>query len=218
MELYFAPMTCSLASRIALYEAGVEATYVQVDRVTKRLADGSDYREIHPLGMVPALRLDDGRLLTETAAVLQHVASLRPEAGLAPDGPERARLHQWLGFVGGELHKVVFYPLFHPDSSDAVKRHACALAPLRLAYADRHLEGRDHLLDRFSVADAYLFTVLGWMIATPLSLDDYPALKAYHRRLLGRPSVARAVAEERPLYLAAQGVQPSSSSSTRASP
>lgn len=202
MELYFAPMTCSLASRIALYEAGVEATFVQLDRFTKRLADGGDYRDVYALGMVPALRLDDGSLLTETAAVLQHVASLRPEAGLAPDGPERARLHQWLSFVGGELHKVIFYPLFHPDSSDEVKRHACALAPLRLSYVDRHLDGREHLLDRFSVADAYLFTVLGWMIATPLSLDDYPALRAYHRRLSRRPSVARAVAEERPLYQA----------------
>lgn len=202
MELYFAPMSCSLASRIALYEAGVDATYVQVDRFSKRLAEGGDYRDVYALGMVPALRLDDGTLLTETAAVLQHIAELRPEAGLAPAGPERRELHRWLSYVGGELHKVVFYPLFHPDSTDEVKRHACALAKPRLAYVNRHLTDREHLLERLSVADAYLFTVLGWMVATPLSLDDYPHAKAYHRRLLQRPSFARAVGDERPLYRA----------------
>lgn len=202
MELYFAPMSCSLASRIALYEAGIEATYVQVDRVSKQLIEGGDYRDVYPLGMVPALRLEDGSLLTETAAILQHVAELRPEADLAPSGPERRLLHRWLSYVGGELHKVVFYPLFHPASSDEVKRHACALAGPRLAHVDRHLRDREHLLEGFTVADAYLFTVLGWMIATPLSLDDYPAAKAYHRRLAKRPSVARAVAEERPFFRA----------------
>ncbi|MBX3270642.1 MAG: glutathione S-transferase N-terminal domain-containing protein [Sandaracinaceae bacterium] len=201
MELYFAPMTCSLATRIALYEAGVDATYVQVDRFTKQLAGGGDYREVHPLGLVPALRLDDGTLLTETAAILQHVAALRPERRLAPTTDAgRAQLQSWLSFVGGELHKVVFYPLFHPSSSDEVKRHACAHAALRLSHVDRHLEGREHLLDDFGVADAYLFTVLGWMVATPLSLDDYPAAKAYRRRLAERPAFARAVAQERALY------------------
>lgn len=216
-QLYFAPMTCSLASRIALYEAGVEATFVRVDRFTKRLAGGGDYRAVHPLGLVPALRLDDGTLLTETAAILQHVASLAPERGLAPgDGPERARLHQWLSFIGGELHKVIFYPQFHPDSSDEVKRHGVALAALRFAHVERHLEGREHVLDDFSVADPYLFTVLGWTVATPIALDDYPATKAYLRRLAKRPAFARAVAEERPMYLEErQGSQPSSSSSTR---
>ena len=201
MELYFAPMTCSLASRIALYEAGIDATYVQVDRFTKRLAGGGDYREVHPLGLVPALRLDDTTLLTETAAILQYVAALRPERGLAPaTEAERARLRQWLSFIGGELHKVVFYPLFHASSSDEVKRHACALAAPRLAHVEAHLPGRGHLLESFGVADAYLFTVLGWMVATPLSLDASPAAKAYHRRLARRPAFARALAEELALY------------------
>lgn len=202
MELYFAPMTCSLASRIALYEAGVDATFKQVDRFSKKLSAGGDYREVYALGMVPALRLDDGSLLTETAAILQFIAGLRPDAEPAPTEAERRDLHRWLSYVGGELHKVIFYPLFHPDSSDEVKRHACALATARLRYVDQHLAERAYLLERISVADAYLFTVLSWMVATPLRLDDYPNAKAYHRRLMQRPSYARAVGDERPLLQA----------------
>ena len=114
MDLYFSPMACSLASRIALYEAGAaDVRFIEVDPKSKRTLEGADYREIYPLGLVPLLRLDDGTLLSENAAILQYIASRYPDAKLAPtDDLGRARLQQWLCFIGTELHKALFIPLF----------------------------------------------------------------------------------------------------------
>ena len=122
MELYFAPLACSMATRIALYEAGAPAGFIQVDTRTKRLADGSRLPAINAMGQVPVLRTDDGELLTENPAVLQYVADQHPESGLAPSsGMPRYRLQQWLNFITSELHKVVFIPLLDPRSGDGAK-------------------------------------------------------------------------------------------------
>lgn len=199
MQLYFSPLSCSMATRISLLEAGAEATYVEVDPKTKRTRDGADYREVHPLGLVPALRTDDGELLTENAAVLQHVAERSP--ALAPaDARERSRLQQWLCFVGTELHKGLFVPLLDDQAPAEARAYALAKGASRLDFLARHLAGREFLLERFSVADAYLVTVLGWSVVTPVELEAWPPLAAYVRRLRARPSVARAFAAERALY------------------
>ena len=204
MQLYFAPLACSMATRIALYEAGADAQYIQRDR-NKRLPDGSDFLQINPLGMVPTLRTDDGELLTENAAILQYVAELFPDAHLgARSGRERARLQQWLSFIGTELHKAVFLPLLRPDAPAEAKTYAAGLADARLQIVEKHLGGREFLLDHFTVADAYLFTVLNWSMATPVKFDRFPAIQAYIARLQKRPSVARAVGEELALYNAAR--------------
>jgi len=204
MQLYFSPLSCSIASRIALYEAGAEATFVEVDRRTKRLPDGNDYRDVHSLGMVPALRTEDGTLLTENFAVLQYISEL-PGAGPLDPGPEaRTALRQWLSFIASELHKGVFAMLFDPTASDEVRRYAMHKSAIRLAHMERHMAGRAFVLERFSVADAYLYAVLNWTLASPIELNDYPALEAFHSRTMERPSVARAFAEELPLYRAAR--------------
>ena len=97
MDLYFSPLACSRASRIALYEAGADARFIEVDPKSKRTPDGADYREIYPVGLVPLLRLDDGSLLRENAAILQYIAARYAQAELVPaDAAERARLQQWL--------------------------------------------------------------------------------------------------------------------------
>ena len=203
MQLYFAPLACSLATRISLYESGAPAQFTQVDTRAKRLADGGDFYAVNPLGQVPVLRTDDGALLTENTAVLQYVAERLPAAKLAPDGLfERALLREWLGFIGTELHKAVFVPLLDPNMPEAGKAYAREKIALRMGVLEKHLSGREFLLDRFSVADAYLATVLIWAGATGVSLAPWPAVKAYHERILARPNVARAVAEERDLYLA----------------
>lgn len=202
MDLYFAPLACSMATRIALYEAGADAHYIQRDR-NKRLPDGSDFCQINPLGMVPTLRTDDGELLTENAAILQYVAECFPQAGLAPaGGMRRARLHQWLCFIGTELHKAVFLPLLQAKQPADAKAYAAGLAEARLAIVDKHLIGREFLLDRFSVADAYLFTVLNWSGATKIDLAPWPAITSYMQRLQTRASIARALNEELALYKA----------------
>lgn len=203
MELYFSPLSCSMATRIALYETGQTADLREVDPPTKTLVDGGvDYRAIYPLGLVPVLRTDDGQLLTENAAILQYVADRNPAAGLAPTDPiGRSRLHQWLCFIGTELHKALFVPLLGKDTPGAVKSWALAKNLSRLAYLDDYLRDRDYLLDRFTVADAYLATVLNWTQVIPqIDMTQYPAVAAYLDRMRKRPSVAKAMAEEAVLW------------------
>jgi glutathione S-transferase len=112
----------------------------------------------------------------------------------------RSRLQQWLCFIGTELHKGLFMPLLDPKTPDAGKAYTQDQGDSRLAYLDRYLTGRDYLLDRFSVADAYLFTVLNWSAATAVDLARWPAVKDYYTRMRQRPSIAKALAEERALY------------------
>ena len=141
MELYFAPLACSLATRIALYESGAEAIFTQVDTKAKKVADGSDFFAVNGMGQVPTLRCDDGELLTENAAVLQYVADRHPDSGLAPaDGFARYRLQQWLNFITSELHKVVFIPLLDaaarvPRNSPAARRADASLISITISPA-----------------------------------------------------------------------------------
>ncbi len=207
MELFFSPLACSMSGRIALSEAGAKVTLVEVDPDTKRvLATGEDYRAVNPLGYVPALRLDDGTVLTENGAILQYLADAFPEARLAPpesDRMGRAKLRQWLSFVGTELHKALMAPLVGRETPPEVKAWVAAKYASRLAYLDAKLAGREFLLEKFSVADAYLATVLNWTQATPeIDLGSYPNVKAYLDRMRQRPSVAAALAEEVPLFRA----------------
>jgi len=205
MDLYFSPLACSMATRIALYEAGEFADYLEVDPKSKVIRkDGSDFRQVNPLGLVPTLRTDDGTVLTENAAILQYVADRFPKAGLGSSSSmERSRLHQWLCFIGTELHKGLFVPLLDRKAAPEVKSYVLEKNLSRLDYLDNYLKGRDYLLDHFSVADAYLVTVINWTMATPpVELAKWPAVKAYYERMRSRPSVAKALAEEFELYKA----------------
>lgn len=206
MDLYFSPLSCSMATRIALYEAGANPRFIQVNLKAKRvLEDDSDFLAINGMGQVPVLRTDGGELLTENPAVLQYVADRYPAAGLAPQsGFERSRLLQWLNFITTELHKAVFVPLLDPKSNEGAKTYALEKAPHRLAHLAKHLEGREFVLDRFTIADAYLTTVLNWGQYSGVDLAKWPAVDGYFRRMLERPSVARAIAEEMELYKASQ--------------
>lgn len=200
MDVYFSPLACSLASRITLYESGQEAQFQRVDTKAGKTASGEDYRKINPKGLVPALRTDDGAVLTENAAILQYLADRRPEAKLAPTGFARYQLQQWLSFIGSELHKTVFTPLLSPTHPAEGKAKAREAAAERLAYLNEHLTGRDWLLDEFSVADAYLCAVLNWNQAVKLDFSVYPAIQAYQARLMTRPAVQKAAAEEFALF------------------
>ena len=180
MDLYFSPMACSLASRISLYEAGAkDVQFVEVDPKSKRTMAGANYFEIYPLGLVPYLRLDDGSALSENAAILQYIASHYPNSELAPrNESERAQLQQWLCFNGTELHKGIFIPLFDQKAPEGTRRHTLNKYASRLKYLNDHLTSRQYLLDRFTVADAYLYTILNWTVPTQVDLTPYPALKS----------------------------------------
>jgi glutathione S-transferase len=204
MDLYYSPLACSMATRIALYEANQSANYLEVDKAKQVRNDGSDFLKVNPIGLVPTLRTDDGVVLTENAAILQYVADRFPQAGLgATSNVERSRLQQWLCFIGTELHKGLFIPLLDKKAPAEMKAYTLEKNLSRLDYLENYLKGREYLLDHFSVADAYLVTVINWTMATPpIDLAKWPALKAYYERLRTRPSVAKAIAEEFELYKA----------------
>jgi glutathione S-transferase len=201
MELFFSPLACSMATRIALYEAGAPATYTAVDLKAKKTAGSEDFLAINPMGQVPVLRTETNELITENPVVLQYVADHCPGSGLAPSsGPERYRLQLWLNFITSELHKVVFMPLLSHDSNDGARAYARDKAGQRFDCLNAHLDGREYLLDGFTVADAYLVTVLNWTKAVGIDLTPWPAVLAYFKRMHQRESVATAFSEELALY------------------
>lgn len=205
MILYFAPLACSMASRIALYESGLPATFHEVVLSTKTLKAGGDFWAVNPKGQVPALALDDGRIVTEGPAVLQTIADMAPGAALAPamGTPQRTELQSWLNMIATELHSGGFYPQMHPASPPEARAFARMRIEAGFDRLDRYLAGREFLMDGFSVADAYLVTALGWCEPVGIDLGRWPALADYRRRLRERPAVARALEEEVALRMAA---------------
>lgn len=177
MQLYFAPLACSMSSRIVLDEVGVAASFVQVDTRSGRLVDGSDYLAVNPLGQVPVLRLDGGEILTENAAILQYIARRHAPVLLGRES-ELAELQSWLSFISTELHKAVFTPLLSAKAGAASKEEARAKIPARFDLLAIHLAGREHLLGEFTIADAYLVTVLNWSSASGIDLKTWPAMSA----------------------------------------
>lgn len=198
MKLYMFPGACSLSPHIVLRELGLPFELDKVDAKTGRTASGEDYKAINPLGYVPALRLDDGQVLTEGVAIVQYLADQKPEAGLAPAAGtfERYRLAEWLTFIATELHKG-FGPLFNPSLPEPMRAATVERLAGRLAHVDRRLDSRPYLLgDAFTVADAYLFTIATWLPHAKLDLARWPHLAAHHERVKGRPAVKEALRVE----------------------
>jgi len=198
MKLYYFTGACSLASNIALREGGLPFELVKVDRRTRKAADGLDYNEVNPKGYVPALALDNGEVLTENVAVLQYIADCNPAAKLAPPAGtmERYRLVEWLAFINSEIHKN-FSPLFRDDAHDEVKQYARKLLSARLDYLNRAIGDRTFLTgEQFTVADAYLFTVLGWGPHVNVDIGRWPQLQRYVERVGARPHVIEALKSE----------------------
>lgn len=199
MKLYFSPGACSLSPHIVLNELGLPHDLVQVDLRGKRTADGRDFRAINPKGYVPVLELDDGTVLTEGPAIVQYLADRKPEAGLAPANGtlSRYRLQEWLNFISTELHKQ-FSPLFNPATPTEVAAMQKARLADRFALIAQTLDRQDYLLpEGFSVADAYLYTVMTWAPAVAVDLSPWPALARYKARVEARPGVAATLAAER---------------------
>jgi glutathione S-transferase len=198
MRLYYFSGACSLASNIALREAGLPFELVKVDRRTRKAADGLDYNEVNPKGYVPALTLDNGEVLTENVAVLQYIADRNPSAKLAPPAGtmERYRLVEWLAFISSEIHKN-FSPLFRDDAPEETKQYVRKVLGARLEYLNRAIGNRPYLMgEQFTVADAYLFTVLSWSRHLNFDLGKWPQLQRYIERVGARPQVIEALKAE----------------------
>lgn len=198
MKLYFSPGACSLSPHIALREAGLSFDMVKVDLATKQVADGTDFKAINPKGYVPVLQLDDGSVLTEGPAIVQYIADQAPASKLAPAAGtlERYRLMEWLNYITSEIHKS-FSPLFNPQASDELKTLVRDALVQRFDYLSTQLQGKPYLMgETFTVADGYLFTVLGWTVPTQIDLSKWPMLSAFVERIAARPAVRAAMQAE----------------------
>jgi glutathione S-transferase len=197
MKLYYAPAVCSLASHIALIESGLPHTLAKVNLKTHTLEDGSDYYAVNPKGYVPLLELDDGTKLAEGVVILQYIADKVP-GKLAPayGTLERYRVMEWLTFINSEVHKQ-YSPLFYATTPDAYKDAQRAKLATRFEYLDKILASQPYLAgEKFTIADAYLFTILNWSHGLKIDLSPYPAIVAYQDRVRALPSVQRAMTEE----------------------
>ena len=198
MELYYAPGACSLAPHIVSREAGLPIKLIKVDFGTRKTEKGDDYLAVNSKGYVPALRLDDGQVMTEVATLVQYLADQRPQSNLAPalGTAERYRLMEWLNFIGSEVHKG-FAPLWDPKASDEAKAAVKAKLATRLKWFDQQLQGRDYIMGKqFSVADAYAFVVLNWAGMLDVDLSPYPNIRAFMGRVAARPQVKEALRAE----------------------
>jgi len=198
MKLFYAPGACSLSPHIILREGGFTFTLEKVDIRTKKTEAGADFLTINPKGYVPALQLDDGSLLTEGPAIVQFLADQVPDKKLAPANGtlERYRLQEALNYISTELHKG-FSPLFNPAFPEEGKQLTRERLALRLGHMDAQLANQPFVLGaQFSVADAYLYTVLNWSRHTKVDLEPFASLRAFHGRVADRPAVQEALKAE----------------------
>jgi glutathione S-transferase len=198
MKLYYSPGACSLSPHIVLRELGLPFELKKVNTKDKTIDGGGDYRKINARGYVPALELDNGEVLTEGPAIVQYLADQKPAATLAPKAGsfERYRLQEWLNFLTSEIHKS-FSPLFKPTTPDDYKPVAKENLAGRFDWLDPQLAGKDYLTgSAFTVADAYLFTLLGWTKFVGIDLARWPNLAAFHARVGARPKVQEALRAE----------------------
>jgi glutathione S-transferase len=198
MKLYYSPGACSLSPHIVAEEAGIPLELEKVDLAKHKTEGGQDFLTVNPKGYVPALRLDDGSILTEGPAIVQYLADQKPASGLAPAAGtiDRYRLQEWLTFIGTEIHKS-FGPLFNPATTDDAKNGAKTTIAKRLAYLNDELANKQYVMgSNFTVADAYAFTIVNWTNFVGIDLKPYPNVIAYMSRVGGRPKVHAALKAE----------------------
>lgn len=199
MKLYYATGTCSLSPHIVASEAGITLDLERVDirKIPHVTETGVEFATVNPNQYVPALRLDDGSLLTEGVAIVQFLADLKPDAGLAPPAgtSERYRLQSWLTFIATELHKMYSPWLFHPEYGAQAQGVAREKIAQRLTFVEAHLAGAGPFLlgERFTSADAYLFTIVGWSASTNIDLSAFPHLRSFMERVGARPAARDAM-------------------------
>lgn len=198
MKLYYAPGACSLSPHIVSCEAGLDLELERTDLVQKKTESGQDFWSVNPKGQVPVLEIEDGQKLTEGAAIVQYLGDRKPGSGLLPEVNtiDRYRVQEWLSFVGSELHKT-FGPLFRPSTPEEFKTQSKEALSKRIAWLDKELAGKQYLMgNNFTVADAYLFTVLRWSPRVGLDLSKSANVMAYIDRVTARPKVQEALKAE----------------------
>jgi glutathione S-transferase len=197
MKLYYAPGACSLSPHIVAAELGLDLELEKVD-LGAHIAHGADFFAINPKGYVPALQMENGEILTEGPAIVQYLADTKPASGLAPANGtvERYRLQEMLGYINSEIHKT-YSTLFNSKTTPEVRQEKAEYLAKRYALIEKQLAGRDYLFgNRFTVADAYLFTVTSWAHHVKVDLSAFPNLLAFQKRVAARPAVQAAMKAE----------------------
>ncbi|WP_266064114.1 glutathione binding-like protein [Brucella intermedia] len=194
MKLYYAPGVCSMAAHIIATEAEIplELTRVDIRSEPHRIDDGRNLKQVNAKGVVPILEFDDGRVLTEGVAILHFLADLKPEAMLKPTRAsfDHYRLHEWLTFISSELHKTFSPWLFHPEYGAQAANVARERLRERFDFLDRHFASESFLVgSRFSIADAYCFTIMNWSKGRGIDLGVWPNLSRYVSTITDRPAV-----------------------------
>ena len=198
MKLYYSPGACSLAAHIVLRETGMKFEVEKVDLQGKRTSSGADYTRINPKGYVPALELDNGNILTEVGVIIQYLADQEPSLSLVPKAGtmERYREMEWINFISTEIHKT-FSPLWKPNTPEETRQNQKALLAVRLDYLAGQLKGKQFLMgDNFTVADAYLYTVLNWAGMLKFDLAPWPILETFMARIGTRATVIETLKAE----------------------
>lgn len=198
MKLYYAPGACSMAPHIVALESGQAIELIKVDIPSKKTEHGDDYWATNPKGYVPALVLDDGDVITEVAVICQYIADQNPSAGLiSPFGTlQRYQEMAALNFAATEVHKQIG-ALFNPALTPEMRTIQTATISRRLNALEKMLEGREYIMgERFTVADAYLFTTLGWSHVHKIDLSAWPNIQAYMGRVGAREKVRATLVEE----------------------
>jgi glutathione S-transferase len=198
MKLFYSPGACSLSPHIVLNELDLPYTVEKVDLKTHTTASGADFYTLNAKGYVPALQLDTGEVLTEGPAIIQYLAEQKPQANLLPPAGslERARVQEWLNFIGTEVHKTLA-ALFNPSITPEAKSKTIDTFGKRLGFVEKALQGKDYLTGKaFSVADAYLFTIVNWAPMLGIDLSPWPTVAQFQKRVASRPAVQKTLQAE----------------------
>jgi glutathione S-transferase len=198
MKLFYSPGACSLSPHIVLNELDLPYTIEKVDLKTHTTASGADFYTLNAKGYVPALQLDTGEVLTEGPAIIQYLAEQKPQANLLPPAGslERARVQEWLNFIGTEVHKTLA-ALFNPSITPEAKSKTIDTFGKRLGFVEKALQGKDYLTGKaFSVADAYLFTIVNWAPMLGIDLSPWPTVAQFQKRVASRPAVQKTLQAE----------------------
>jgi glutathione S-transferase len=204
MKLFYKAGACSLFPHIVLAELNHVYELEAVDLGNKTWSQG-DFRQVNPKGSVPALRMDNGEVLTEGAVIAQYLCEMKPEQTLMPKAGslENLRCREWLNYLSTELHKG-FGPLFwggravrNDEGRKELTEFTKEVLSTRMNFISEKLGQNDWLMGKtFTLPDAYLFTILNWTAFVGLDLSRWSNLTAFMERTSKRPAVQRALKEE----------------------
>lgn len=198
MKLYYAPNACSLSPHIVLRESGIPFKMERVDLQKKTTESGVNFLHINPKGSVPVLELDDSVRLTEGPAIVQYIADMVPKTKLAPEAGtfDRYRLQEWLNFISSEMHKTLS-PLFSENTPVEYKKMVLETITKRFDFLEKHFSKHRYLMgETFTVADAYLFTIMRWTKYFKIDLKPWPSLVKFMDKVNERPAVQTALHAE----------------------